>query len=137
MTTRKDKDLDKNTDEAELDENDIFSLRKARLDEMRLKGNPFPNDFRRKHLASRLHDQFGGHSKEELEGDTTETAVSGRVVLRRMMGKASFLTIQDVSGRIQLYVRQDDIGPEVYEEYKHRQSEQDPIADKVPASATG
>nr|MCS5584535.1 lysine--tRNA ligase [Pseudomonadales bacterium] len=119
MTTRKDKDLDKKTDEAELDENDIFSLRKARLDEMRLKGNPFPNDFRRKHLASRLHDQFGENSREELEGDTTETAVSGRVVLRRMMGKASFLTLQDVSGRIQLYVRQDDVGQEVYEEYKH------------------
>ena len=66
-----------------------------------------------------MHDQFGENSKEELEGDTTETAVSGRVVLRRMMGKASFLTLQDVSGRIQLYVRQDDVGLEVYEEYKH------------------
>ena len=117
MTTRKDKAQDKNTDEADLDENDIFSLRKARLDEMRLKGTPFPNDFRRKHLASSLHDQFGENSKEELEGDTTETAVSGRVVLRRMMGKASFLTLQDVSGRIQLYVRQDDVGQDAYEDY--------------------
>ena len=79
MTTKKEKDRDNEMDKAEMDENDIFSLRKARLDEMRLKGNPFPNDFRRKHLASRLHDQFGENSKEELEGDTTETAVSGRV----------------------------------------------------------
>jgi lysyl-tRNA synthetase class 2 len=119
MTTKKEKDRDNKKDEAEMNENDIFSLRKAQLDEMRLKGNPFPNDFRRKHLASRLHDHFGENSKEELEGDTTETAVSGRVVLRRMMGKASFLTLQDVSGRIQLYVRQDDVGQDVYEEYKH------------------
>ena len=119
MTTKKEKDRDNKTDETEIDENDIFSLRKAQLDEMRLKGNPFPNDFRRKHLASSLHDQFGGNSKEELEDDTTETAVSGRVVLRRMMGKASFLTLQDVSGRIQLYVRQDDVGQDIYEEYKH------------------
>ena len=117
MTQKKDQNKDVN--EPELDENDIFSLRKAQLDEMRLKGNPFPNDFRRKHLAARLHDQFGENTKQELEDDTTETSVSGRVVLRRMMGKASFLTIQDMSGRIQLYVRQDDVGVDVYEQYKH------------------
>ncbi|MGV0034714.1 MAG: lysine--tRNA ligase [Candidatus Azotimanducaceae bacterium WSBS_2022_MAG_OTU7] len=111
--------MDKKQDEPELDENDIFLLRKARLDKMRLKGNPFPNDFRRKHLASELHGQFEENTREELANKTTETAVSGRVVLRRMMGKASFLTIQDVSGRIQLYVRQDDVGADVYEEYKH------------------
>ena len=113
MTERKDRQ------DSEPDEHDIFKLRKARLDELRTRGNPFPNDFRRTHLASELHTQFGENTKEELESEKNPTAVSGRVILRRMMGKASFVTLQDVSGKIQLFVRQDDVGAEAYEDYKH------------------
>ena len=116
---KKNDDQEAKVNELELDESDIFLLRKAQLDKIRSKGNAFPNDFRRKDLARRLHDQFDESSKETLEGDKIQTSVSGRVVLRRMMGKASFLTIQDFSGRIQLYVRQDDVGQDVYEQYKH------------------
>jgi len=102
------------------DGDDIYSNRKAYLDSLReAGGNPFPNDFRRKHLADELHQEHGGASKEDLAEAAVPTTVAGRVVLRRMMGKASFLTVQDVSGRIQLYVRQDEIGPEVYEDYNH------------------
>jgi lysyl-tRNA synthetase class 2 len=105
--------------ENEPEEHDIFALRKARLDELRKQGNAFPNDFRRKDVASALHAEFGEHSKEELEALTTETAVAGRVVLRRAMGKASFLTLQDVSGRVQLYIKQNEVGAQAYEEIGH------------------
>jgi lysyl-tRNA synthetase class 2 len=106
------------TDETELDENEIVALRRSRLAELRALGNAFPNDFRRQHLALQLHEKFGEASKEDLEAAAAQTAVAGRIVLRRMMGKASFLTLQDVSGRIQLYVRQDEVGAEAYEAFK-------------------
>ena len=106
------------TDEIELDENEIVALRKARLTELRSQGNPFPNDFRRQHLALQLHQEFESQTKEDLEAAAITTAVAGRIVLRRMMGKASFVTLQDVSGRIQLYIRQDDLGADAYEEFK-------------------
>jgi len=100
------------------DENEIIALRKARLAELRAQGNAFPNDFRRQHEAKELHNTYGDRTKEELLEDSVATAVAGRIVLRRMMGKASFMTIQDVSGRIQLYVRQSDIGDEAYSNFK-------------------
>ncbi len=106
------------TDETDIEEHELFALRKARLEALREQGNPFPNDFRRKHLASELHEAFGEDSKEALEAAAEHTAVAGRVVLRRLMGKASFLTLQDVSGRIQLYVRQQDVGEDIYEQFK-------------------
>ena len=102
----------------EQDENEIIALRKARLAELRVEGNAFPNDFRRQHEAKELHDAFGEKTKQELQEDSVTTAVAGRIVLRRMMGKASFITIQDVSGRIQLYVRQSDVGDDVYSNFK-------------------
>jgi len=106
------------TDEKDLSENEIIALRRVALDELRRGGNPFPNDFRREHLAKELHELFGEQTKEELEESSHETMVAGRVVLRRQMGKASFLTLQDFSGRIQLYVRQDEIGQDAYELFK-------------------
>ena len=107
------------TDENDsIDENEIIALRKARLAELRKHGNPFPNDFRRQDLAFQLHELHEGKSKEGLEGEQVSTAVAGRIVLRRMMGRASFVTLQDVSARIQLYVREDTIGAEAYEEFK-------------------
>lgn len=112
-------------------ENEIIAVRKSRLDELRARGNPFPNDFRRQHEAMQLHRTYGEKTKEELKEILAPTAVAGRIVLRRMMGKASFITLQDVSGRIQLYVRQSDVGDEVYREYKKWD-----IGDIVGASGT-
>ena len=71
------------TDEKELSENEIIALRRVALDELRRGGNPFPNDFRREHLAAELHELFGEQTKEELEESLHETMVAGRVVLRR------------------------------------------------------
>ncbi len=106
------------TTEEELNENEIIARRRASLDAVRKGGNPFPNDFRREHLAAELHKLFDEQPKEELEKRRHEAVVAGRVVLRRLMGKASFLTLQDFSGRIQLYVRQDEIGLDAYELFK-------------------
>ncbi|MEX1236647.1 MAG: lysine--tRNA ligase, partial [Pseudomonadales bacterium] len=100
------------------DENQIIVQRKAKLATLREKGNAFPNDFRREHLAQALHTDYGDQSKQELEETKVPTAVAGRIVLKRGQGKASFLTIQDVSGRIQAYVRQNEVGVEAYEDFK-------------------
>ncbi|MCB1647470.1 MAG: lysine--tRNA ligase [Pseudomonadales bacterium] len=99
------------------DENEIIAQRRAKLSELRAQGNAFPNDFRRKHLAQELHQLFDEKTKEELEAEAAETTVAGRVMLRRAMGKASFVTLQDRSGRIQLYIRQNDVGDEAYAEF--------------------
>ena len=99
------------------DDDEIIALRKAKLGELREKGNAFPNDYRRQDLADALHSAHGLTSKEDLEEAKIGTSVAGRIMLRRVMGKASFITLQDMSGRIQAYVRQSDVGEEAYSEF--------------------
>ncbi len=106
------------TEEYTQDENEIVALRKARLAALREAGDPFPNDFRRSAKSSDLHGTYGDKSKEELEGEEGHFAVAGRIVLRRIMGKASFVTLQDVDGRIQLYLSQNDLGVDRYNDFK-------------------
>jgi lysyl-tRNA synthetase class 2 len=101
------------------DENQIIAERRAKLKALREAGNAFPNDFRRDRLASELHAGYGEKSNEELEPARIEVAVAGRMMLKRVMGKASFATIQDMSGRIQLYITRDEVGESVYEQFKH------------------
>ncbi len=101
------------------DENQIIAERRTKLAELRKTGNAFPNTFRRDSLASELHQKYTGHSKELLESDQTIVKVAGRMVLKRVMGKASFATIQDMSGRIQLYISNDHTGQAVHETFKH------------------
>jgi lysyl-tRNA synthetase class 2 len=101
------------------DENQIIAERRAKLARLRGKGNAFPNDFVREHLSSDLHAAHGARTKEELEGDPSPAKVAGRMMLKRLMGKASFATLQDMGGRIQVYVKSDAIGAEAYEEFKH------------------
>ncbi len=101
------------------DENQIIAERRAKLAELRKRGIAFPNDFRRGHLAADLRDAWGGKSNEEIEAKPVEAAVAGRMMLKRVMGKASFATVQDMSGRIQLYVTRDAIGEAGYEAFKH------------------
>ena len=101
-----------------LSELDVLTLRRKRLDEWRKSGKAYPNDFRRSNLAEEVRTLHEQKSKFELEEEKISVSVAGRVVLRRVMGKASFITLQDSSGRIQIYVRQDKIGLEAYEEFK-------------------
>ncbi|HAU1150512.1 TPA: lysine--tRNA ligase [Legionella pneumophila] len=101
-----------------LDESEVYHIRKQKLAELRTGGFNFPNKFRREHLANALLKQYSETEKETLEQKHVKVSVAGRIVLRRIMGKASFFHIQDVSGRIQVYLRSNDL-PEVYEQFKH------------------
>src|SRR5258706_80613 len=101
------------------DENQIIAERRAKLAELRKRGAAFPNDFRREHLAAGLHDAWGQKTDDEIESEAAKVSVAGRMILKRVMGKASFATLQDMSGRIQLYVTRDVLGDADYETFKH------------------
>lgn len=100
-------------------ENQIIAERRAKLAELRQTGNAFPNTFRRQNLSTDLHRQYDEQSKETLEENKITASVAGRMVLKRVMGKASFATIQDMSGQIQLYVSNDHTGETVHTAFKH------------------
>jgi len=104
---------------APVDENQIIAERRGKLNELRTHGQAYPNDFRRDSLAADLHAQHGGKANEELEPLAIAVAVAGRMVLKRVMGKACFATLQDMSGRIQLYVTLDALGHEKLDDFKH------------------
>jgi lysyl-tRNA synthetase class 2 len=101
------------------DTNRIVEERRAKLAALRQAGNAFPNDFRRDALAADLHAAHGNTENAELEPAGIAVSVAGRMMLRRVMGKASFATLQDMSGRIQLYITRDAVGEQVYESFKH------------------
>jgi lysyl-tRNA synthetase class 2 len=101
------------------DENQIIAERRAKLAKLREAGPAFPNDFRRKDLAAELQDRHGKKTKEGLETEKPLATVAGRMLLKRVMGKASFATLQDMSGQIQIYVNNDVTGTETHEAFKH------------------
>jgi len=101
------------------DENQIIAERRAKLAALRAGGQAFPNDFRRDALAGDLHAKHGGESNEALESLAIPVNVAGRMMLKRVMGKACFATLQDMSGRIQLYVTIDGVGADALESFKH------------------
>ncbi len=100
------------------DENHIIAERRAKLAEWRQTGKAFPNDFQRENTAGKLLEAYGEKSTEELEGMPVEVKVAGRMMLKRVMGKASFATLQDLSGRIQIYVARDKVGEDTYAAFK-------------------
>ena len=99
------------------DENKLIAERRAKLQQLRQRGIAYPNDFRRDVLAGQLHTAFDQKSAEWLEKNPHAVSVGGRIMLRRVMGKASFAQIQDRTGEIQLFLQQDALG-EVYEAFK-------------------
>ena len=101
------------------DENQLVAERREKLKKWRESGKAYPNDFQRENTAGKLDEVYGEKSREDLEATPIEVKVAGRVMLKRVMGKASFLTIQDLSGRIQLYVTKDAVGEDVYTDFKH------------------
>jgi lysyl-tRNA synthetase class 2 len=106
------------------EENKLIAERRAKLAELRKdaggsggKGVAFPNDFRRDALAGQLHAAFGEKSGEWLDANPTRVTVGGRLMLKRLMGKASFAKIGDRTGQIQLYLQQETLGA-AYEAFK-------------------
>ncbi|MEL0580333.1 lysine--tRNA ligase [Pectobacterium punjabense] len=98
------------------DLNNELKTRREKLVTLRENGIAFPNDFRRDSTSDRLHAEFDTKENEELEELGIEVTVAGRMMTRRIMGKASFVTLQDVGGRIQLYVARDDLAEGIYNE---------------------
>lgn len=100
----------------EQDENNLFEVRKEKLNKLREQGKDYPNSFRRNELANELIKEFSDLSKDDLESKSISVKVAGRIMLRRLMGKASFTTIQDMSAQIQLYLREDSLSN--YDDFK-------------------
>ncbi len=101
------------------DENQLITERREKLAAIRQQGVAFPNDFKPKHRAAELLRQHDGQANEELEPLNIAVVVAGRLMLKRVMGKASFGTLQDGSGQIQLFVTRDALGEEAYAGFKH------------------
>ena len=101
------------------DENHLIAERREKLKAWRATGTAYPNDFSRENTAARLDEVYGEKTREALEETPVEVRVAGRVMLKRVMGKASFATIQDLSGRIQLYVSNQGVGEDVHAAFKH------------------
>jgi lysyl-tRNA synthetase class 2 len=98
------------------DENKLIALRREKLGQLRQEGPAFPNDFRRDSLAGSLHSQYGDLSSEELEAKVIRVSLAGRLMTRRIMGKVAFVHIQDMSGRIQLFIQRDLLGESFYQD---------------------
>ncbi len=106
------------------DENQLIAERRDKLSAMRARqaqGGPvaFPNDFKPAHHADALHTAHGAKTAETLVEEKHTVRIAGRMVLKRVMGKASFATLQDSTGRMQVYVKGEEIGVDHYEDFKH------------------
>ena len=100
------------------DENKLIAERRAKLAALRAQGTAFPNDFRRDALAGQLQDAYAERDGAWLEANPTRVTVGGRMLLKRVMGKASFANLADRTGQIQLFVKKDGVGAELYEAFK-------------------
>lgn len=100
------------------DENRLIAERRAKLDKLRTAGVAFPNDFTPDARAADLHTKYGDAEQQALADAATPVKIAGRMMLKRVMGKASFATLQDGSGRIQIYVERNGVGEESYAAFK-------------------
>jgi lysyl-tRNA synthetase class 2 len=100
------------------DEHALIAQRRAKLNALREAGNAFPNDFRRDAIAGELHAEYGGKDNALLEASPVRVKVAGRLMAKRLMGKASFAQLQDMSGRIQLFLQREVLPEGVYEAFK-------------------
>ncbi|TMT01870.1 lysine--tRNA ligase [Apilactobacillus kunkeei] len=99
--------------------NDQLRVRRQKMNELREEGvDPFGSRFERTHLAKQLHDKYNDSTKEELEEENLKVVIAGRMVAKRGKGKVGFGDLQDRTGRIQLYVRKDEVGEDNYHFFK-------------------
>src|SRR5690606_24996936 len=110
--------LSEGTDMSQTEENRLIAERREKLRALRDAGPVFPNDFRRDALADDLHGMYGHMDAEHLEQENIRVHVAGRMMLKRVMGKASFVQLQDESGRIQVFLQRDDLPEGVYQAFK-------------------
>jgi lysyl-tRNA synthetase class 2 len=103
---------------AKEEENPLVAERRRKLDALRTEGQAFPNDFRKNAQADELHGAFGDWDPERFETEEVRVAVAGRIMAKRVMGKASFVRLQDMSGSIQLFLSRDQLPQGVYQQFK-------------------
>jgi lysyl-tRNA synthetase class 2 len=97
------------------DLNELLTVRREKLNQIKQLGiDPFGKKFLRTHSAEEILTAYSDLSKEELDEQVVEVSVAGRMMAKRGQGKASFAHIQDRSGRIQIYIRADQVGEEMY-----------------------
>jgi lysyl-tRNA synthetase class 2 len=101
------------------DENRYIAQRRDKLTQLREQGQAYPNHFKREDFSQRLHDEHGELSREELEAKSIDVTLAGRMMFRRVMGKASFAQLQDMSGNMQIFIQRDAVGEAEYEAFKH------------------
>ncbi|MFN2308820.1 MAG: lysine--tRNA ligase [Gammaproteobacteria bacterium] len=106
------------TDEPRQDEHRLISERRDKLKLLRAGGIAFPNDFRRDVMAGELHAEYGDKPPEYFVSEVRRVRVAGRMMAKRIMGKASFTQILDMSGRIQLFLERDGLPEGVYQQFK-------------------
>ena len=99
---------------SEEDTNALIAQRKAKLTALREQGIAYPNDFRRDVMAGELHAKYSDLDNEQLEAEPVRVRVAGRMMTRRVMGKASFAHLQDMSGQVQLFVTRDALPENFY-----------------------
>ncbi len=100
------------------DEHALIAQRRAKLTSLREEGGAFPNDFRRNVMAGELHAEYGEKDNDFLETEPVRVKVAGRMMAKRVMGKASFVQLQDMSDRIQLFLQRDNLPEGVYQSFK-------------------
>ena len=100
------------------DENSLIAQRRRKLQALREAGIAFPNDFRRNAVAGELHAEYGERGADALEASPVRVKVAGRLMAKRVMGKAAFAQVQDMSGRIQLFLQRDSLPEGVYQDFK-------------------
>jgi lysyl-tRNA synthetase class 2 len=105
--------------DAPVDENQIIAERRGKLTRLRAGGVAFPNDFKPAHRAAALVAEHDTKTREQLQQEAHPVSVAGRMVLKRVQGKASFATIQDATGKIQLWLNDEGVGAEAHETFKH------------------
>ena len=97
----------------------IIEERRKKLEQLRDKGDAYGNSFKPQNNAKNLHEEYGAFSKEELaDKNIKNISIAGRIVLKRVMGNASFATLRDASGDIQIYVTKNNVDESVYEDFK-------------------
>jgi len=106
------------TDKSNTDENALISERRRKLDTLRMSGDAYPNDFRRNALADELHTTYGEQDNERLRNESIAVRVAGRMMAKRVMGKASFIKLQDRSGQIQVRLERDRLADGAYQDFK-------------------
>ena len=105
-------------EQPKLDENKLIAERRSKLDALRAAGDAYPNDFRRNAVAEELHQTFDSHDDEALCEEHVKVSVSGRMMAKRVMGKASFVKLQDRTGQIQLRLERDRLPEGLYQAFK-------------------